>query len=159
MTKKFWLIALIVACTVVFGSCDKSEELSVEQCKLDMNLFNQTYTVNDEGCCVLKGRKPIAAEEIQSKVKGYGWESIATYEVQENGKLSKEEFWKDTFGLRHHSKLLVIFIVMPCQPFVSVVYHGLMTWTKASYCLAVTSRQQTADTCRFLSLTSRMARP
>ena len=27
MTKKFWLIALIVACTVVFGSCDKSEEL------------------------------------------------------------------------------------------------------------------------------------
>ena len=46
MTKKFWLIALIVACTVVFGSCDKSEELSVEQCKLDMNLFNQTYTVN-----------------------------------------------------------------------------------------------------------------
>ena len=35
MTKKFWLIALIVACTVVFGSCDKSEELSVEQCKLD----------------------------------------------------------------------------------------------------------------------------
>lgn len=79
MTKKFWLIALIVACTVVFGSCDKSEELSVEQCKLDMNLFNQTYTVNDEGCCVLKGRKPIAAEEIQSKVKGYGWESIATY--------------------------------------------------------------------------------
>ena len=36
MTKKFWLIALIVACTVVFGSCDKSEELSVEQCKLDM---------------------------------------------------------------------------------------------------------------------------
>ena len=22
----------------------------------------------------------------------YGWESIATYEVQENGKLSKEEF-------------------------------------------------------------------
>ena len=91
MTKKFWLIALIVACTVVFGSCDKSEELSVEQCKLDMNLFNQTYTVNDEGCCVLKGRKPIAAEEIQSKVKGYGWESIATYEVQENGKLSKEE--------------------------------------------------------------------
>jgi hypothetical protein len=141
MTKKFWLIALIVACTVVFGSCDKSEELSVEQCKLDMNLFNQTYTVNDEGCCVLKGRKPIAAEEIQSKVKGYGWESIATYEVQENGKLSKEEFW------------------MPCQPFVSVVYHGLMTWTKASYCLAATSRQQTADTCRFLSLTSRMARP
>ena len=159
MTKKFWLIALIVACTVVFGSCDKSEELSVEQCKLDMNLFNQTYTVNDEGCCVLKGRKPIAAEEIQSKVKGYGWESIATYEVQENGKLSKEEFWKDRFGLRHHSKLLVIFIVMPCQPFVSVVYHGLMTWTKASYCLAATSRQQTADTCRFLSLTSRMARP
>lgn len=67
MTKKFWLIALIVACTVVFGSCDKSEELSVEQCKLDMNLFNQTYTVNEEGCCVLKGRKPIAAEEIQSK--------------------------------------------------------------------------------------------
>ena len=39
MTKKFWLIALIVACTVVFGSCDKSEELSVEQCD-----FIRSYT-------------------------------------------------------------------------------------------------------------------
>lgn len=57
MTKKFWLIALIVACTVVFGSCDKSEELSVEQCKLDMNLFNQTYTVNDEGVLCAKREK------------------------------------------------------------------------------------------------------
>lgn len=167
MTKKFWLIALIVACTVVFGSCDKSEELSVEQCKLDMNLFNQTYTVNDEGCCVLKGRKPIAAEEIQSKVKGYGWESIATYEVQENGKLSKEEFWKDRFGgspthfwFETSQQAFSYFYsdALPAFCF-SRVSCGLMTWTKASYCLAATSRQQTADTCRFLSLTSRMARP
>ena len=98
MNTKFLLVALTAACTVVFGSCDKSEVLSVGSCKLDMNLFGQTYTVDDEGCCVLKGRKPIAAEEIQSKVEGYGWECIATYEVLANGKLSQEEYWKDRDG-------------------------------------------------------------
>ena len=98
MNTKFLLVALTAACTVVFGSCDKSEVLSVGSCKLDMNLFGQTYTVDDEGCCVLKGSKPIAAEEIQSKVEGYGWECIATYEVLANGKLSQEEYWKDRDG-------------------------------------------------------------
>ena len=37
MTKKFWLIALIVACTVVFGSCDKSEELRVSRFLVGIN--------------------------------------------------------------------------------------------------------------------------
>ena len=145
MNTKFLLVALTAACTVVFGSCDKSEVLSVEQSKFDMYLFGQTYTVDDEGCCVLKGSKPIAAEEIQSKVEGYGWKCIATYEVLANGKLSQEEYWTDmvaalrTFGLRHQSRLLVIFLVMLCLPLVSGVCHGVMTRTKASYCLAATS--------------------
>ena len=98
MTKKFLSFVLTIACSILLGSCEKAEGLSVENCKLDMSLFSQTYTIDDEGCCVLKGAKPITSGEVQSEVVNYGWESIATYEVQSNGKLSQEEYWKDRFG-------------------------------------------------------------
>lgn len=96
--KKFLLVALTAACTVIMGSCEKSESLSTDGCKLEMNLFTQTYTVDEEGCCVLKGIKPIAADEVQSKVTGYGWKAIGTYEVQDNGKLSTQEYWSVMVG-------------------------------------------------------------
>ena len=98
MTKKFLSFVLTIACSLLLGSCENSEGLIVEDSKLDMSLFSQTYTIDDEGCCVLKGAKPITRGEVQSKVLNYGWKSIATYEVLANGKLSKEEFWKDMVG-------------------------------------------------------------
>lgn len=98
MTKKFLSFVLTIACSLLLGSCENSEGLIIEDSKLDMSLFSQTYTIDDEGCCVLKGAKPITRGEVQSKVLNYGWKSIATYEVLANGKLSKEEFWKDMVG-------------------------------------------------------------
>lgn len=96
--EKFLSIVLIITYAVILSSCDKSENLSVERYKLDMSFFAQTYTIDDEGCCVLKGAESITNDDVQSKVVNYGWESIATYEVQANGKLSKEEYWKDMIG-------------------------------------------------------------
>lgn len=123
MTKKFLSFVLTIACSVLLGSCEKSEDgLSVEDCKLDMSLFSQTYTIDDEGCCVLNGAKPITSGELQSEVVNYGWESIATYEVQDNGKLSKEEFWKERYGgsPTHYwfesSQQLVQYFYMDAQP-------------------------------------------
>ena len=98
MTKKFLSFVLTIACSILLGSCENSEGLIIEDSKLDMSLFSQTYTIDDEGCCVLKGAKPITRGEVQSKVLNYGWKSIATYEVLANGKLSKEEFCKDMVG-------------------------------------------------------------
>lgn len=98
MAKKFLSIVLLIACTVIFGSCDDSEYLNVDNFKLDKNLFSKTYTIDEEGCCVLKGVSPIAKDVVLSKVVGYGWQSIGTYEIQDNGKLSKNEYWKDRIG-------------------------------------------------------------
>lgn len=98
MAKKLLSVVLLIACAAIFASCDDSEYLNVGDCKLDKNLFFQTYTIDDEECCVLKWAKPIANGEVQSKVVGYGWKSIATYEVLDNGKLSRENFYDDMDG-------------------------------------------------------------
>lgn len=71
MTRNLFSIVIMIACAFFLGSCD-SDDLSVEECKLDMNLFDQRYTVDDEGCCVLKGTKPVPGDEVQSEVVGYG---------------------------------------------------------------------------------------
>lgn len=97
MARNLFSIVIMIACAFFLGSCD-SDDLSVEECKLDMNLFDQRYTVDDEGCCVLKGTKPVPGDEVQSKVVGYGWKSIATYEVQANGKLSQVDYYEDLIG-------------------------------------------------------------
>lgn len=97
MARKFLSIVTVIVCAFFLCGCD-SDDLSVEECKLDMNLFDQKYTVDDEGCCVLKGAKPVPYDEVQSKVVGYGWKSIATFEVQANGKLSRVDYYKDLIG-------------------------------------------------------------
>lgn len=60
---------------------------------------NGQQVISREGrCCVLKGTKPVPGDEVQSKVVGYGWKSIATYEVQANGKLSQVDYYEDLIG-------------------------------------------------------------
>ncbi len=98
MAKKFLSIVILIAYVFIMGSCD-SDDLRVEECKLDMNLFDCKYTVDDEGCCVLKGAKPISDDEVKSQVVGYGWKSIATYEVQPNGKLNMADYHDDLIGV------------------------------------------------------------
>lgn len=97
MAKKFLSIVILIAYGFIMGSCD-SDDLRVEECKLDMNLFDGKYTVDDEGCCVLKGAKPISDDEVKSQVVGYGWKSIATFEVQSNGKLNMADYHDDLIG-------------------------------------------------------------
>ncbi len=98
MVKKLLTIAFTFACAVLFGSCDSSDDVVVDQFTLDENLFSKTYTVDGDGCCVLNGLKPIAGTEVQSKVANYGWKSIAEYDLQDNGKLSKENYFDDVVG-------------------------------------------------------------
>lgn len=78
---------------VSFTGCDKTDEPIGPVIDYD-NLFGRTYTINNDGCCVLKGLKPVSAADIENKVKGYGWKVIGMYKVQDNGRLSQTDYRK-----------------------------------------------------------------
>lgn len=78
---------------VSFTGCDKTEEPNGPVIDYD-NLFDRTYSINNDGCCVLEGLKPVSAADIENKVKGYGWKVIGMYKVQDNGRLSQTDYRK-----------------------------------------------------------------
>lgn len=78
---------------VSFTGCDKTDEPIGPVTDYD-NLFDRTYTINNDGCCVLEGLKPVSAADIENKVKGYGWKVIGMYKVQDNGRLSQTDYRK-----------------------------------------------------------------
>lgn len=82
---------------VSFTGCDKTDEPNGPVIDYD-NLFDRTYTINNDGCCVLKGLKPVSAADIENKVKGYGWKVIGMYKVQDNGRLSQTDYRKTVYG-------------------------------------------------------------
>lgn len=82
---------------VSFTGCDKTEEPNGPVIDYD-NLFDRTYTINNDGCCVLEGLKPVSAADIENKVKGYGWKVIGMYKVQDNGRLSQTDYRKTVYG-------------------------------------------------------------
>ena len=95
--KRIWIFLMAMLCIVSFTGCDKTEEPNGPVIDYD-NLFNKTYTINNDGCCVLKGLKPVSAADIENKVKGYGWKVIGMYKVQDNGRLSQTDYRKTVYG-------------------------------------------------------------
>lgn len=88
---------MAMLCIVSFTGCDKTEEPSGPVIDYD-NLFDKTYSINNDGCCVLEGLKPVSAADIENKVKGYGWKVIGMYKVQDNGRLSQTDYRKTVYG-------------------------------------------------------------
>ena len=91
--KRIWIFLMAMLCIVSFTGCDKTDEPIGPVIDYD-NLFDRTYTINNDGCCVLKGLKPVSAADIENKVKGYGWKVIGMYKVQDNGRLSQTDYRK-----------------------------------------------------------------
>ena len=89
--KRIWIFLMAMLSIVSFTGCDKAEEPNGPVIDYD-NLFDKTYTINDDGCCVLEGLKPVSAADIENKVKGYGWKVIGMYKVQGNGRLSQTNY-------------------------------------------------------------------
>ena len=93
--KRIWIFLMAMLSIVSFTGCDMTEEPSGPVTVTDYdNLFDGTYTINNDGCCVLKGLKPVSAADIENKVKGYGWKVIGMYKVQDNGRLSQTDYRK-----------------------------------------------------------------
>ena len=96
--KHIFLMAIAFVAAITLGSCDKVGNDGDEKSELDNSYFSMKYTINADGCCVLEGEKPLAKTEIASKVTGYGWKTIGTYEVQDDGHLSTTDYWHDRYG-------------------------------------------------------------
>ena len=91
--KRIWIFLMAMLSIVSFTGCDKTDEPIGPVTDYD-NLFDRTYTINNDGCCVLKGLEPVSAADIENKVKGYGWKVIGMYKVQDNGRLSQTDYRK-----------------------------------------------------------------
>ena len=91
--KRIWIFLMAMLSIVSFTGCDKTEEPSGPVTVIDYE-FDRTYIINNDGCCVLKGLKPVSAADIENKVKGYGWKVIGMYKVQDNGRLSQTDYRK-----------------------------------------------------------------
>lgn len=91
--KRIWIFLMAMLSIVSFTGCDKTEEPNGPVIDYD-NLFDRTYSINNDGCCVLEGLKPVSAADIENKVKGYGWKVIGMYKVQDNGRLSQTDYRK-----------------------------------------------------------------
>ena len=91
--KRIWIFLMAMLSIVSFTGCDKTDEPNRPDTDYD-NLFDKTYTINNDGCCVFKGLKPVSAADVENKVKGYGWKVIGMYKVQDNGRLSQTDYRK-----------------------------------------------------------------
>lgn len=89
------LLVIITSC--FFTGCDKTNDEGPVIFE-EFNPFNITYTTDDEGC-TLKGAPIYTKEEIMKEIVGYGWKVISTYEVQSNGRLAHDDFWKGMIGI------------------------------------------------------------
>ena len=95
--KRIWIFLMAMLCIVSFTGCDKTEEPNGPVIDYD-NLFDRTYSINDDGCCVLESCEPTRATVIEDEVKGYGWKVIGMYKVQDNGRLSQTDYRKTVYG-------------------------------------------------------------
>ena len=95
--KRIWIFLMAMLSIVSFTGCDKTDEPNGPVIDYD-NLFDKTYTINNDGCCVLKDCEPTIATVVEDVVKGYGWKVIGMYKVQNNGRLSKTNYLSGNGG-------------------------------------------------------------
>lgn len=87
------MFLLTMLSIVSFTACDKTDEPNGPGTDYD-NLFDKTYTINNDGCCVLEDCEPTIATVVEDEVKGYGWKVIGMYKVQDNGRFSQTDYRK-----------------------------------------------------------------
>ncbi len=95
--ERIGIFLLTILSIIIYTSCDKSDNPD-EPITDYGNLFDCTYTINDDGCCVLEGLEPTRATVIEDEVAGYGWKVVGIFKVQDNGRLSQTDYRKTIYG-------------------------------------------------------------
>ena len=96
--KRFFLFLLTMFGLIAFTACDKSDDPDGPIADY-LDLFDMTYTINNDGCCVLEGLEPIGPAVVENEVKGYGWKVVGIFEVKENGRLSQTDYRTTVYGV------------------------------------------------------------
>lgn len=106
--------------------------------------FDKTYTMDGDGCCILESTNKYTEEEIRKEVVGYGWKVVGTYEVQKDGRLSRQDYWKDMIVGRSASTTI------PTPPRNTTRRNGIMMPNADSYGVAANTptRHLTKNICR-----------
>ncbi len=91
MKRYLWMIILAVGAWTLMG-CESEEKLWERFPWNDEELFNQQFTIDEDGCCILEGANAVDHHTIDIYVKGHGWQPTGIYQIMANGKLSSEDY-------------------------------------------------------------------
>lgn len=97
MRRYLWMIFAAVS-MLVLSSCGSDEDKLAGFPWNDEELFAQTYSVDNDGLCILEGVNAISRQALNIYLVGYGWQPVGIYQVMEDGKLSKDDYREKTVG-------------------------------------------------------------
>lgn len=90
--KQKLLMLFATICLLLLTGCSSEDDKRESLPWNSKDLFGATYTMDDEGCFVLKNVVPPSLDELESKVLGKGWQPVAVYQILSNGKLSPDDY-------------------------------------------------------------------
>ncbi len=88
------LLMLVVAmlAMVAMSSCSSDNDELDSLPWNNKGLFDKTYVVSEDGCCLLQDTKPLSAQELEKVLVDYGWQPVGIYQVKSDGKLSTSDY-------------------------------------------------------------------
>lgn len=90
--KQKLLMFFATVCLLLLTGCGSEDDKRESLPWNSKDLFGATYTMDDEGCYVLKDVVPPSQNELENKVLGKGWLPVAVYQILPNGKLSQDDY-------------------------------------------------------------------
>lgn len=90
--KQKLLMLFATICLLLLTGCGSEDDKRESLPWNSKDLFGATYTMDDEGCYVLKDVVPPSQNELENKVLGKGWQPVAVYQILPNGKLSQDDY-------------------------------------------------------------------
>ena len=88
------LLMLVVAmlAMVAMSSCSSDNDELDSLPWNNKGLFDKSYVVSEDGCCLLQDTKPLSAQELEKVLVDYGWQPVGIYQVKSDGKLSTSDY-------------------------------------------------------------------
>ena len=90
--KQKLLMFFATVCLLLLTGCGSEDDKRESLPWNSKDLFGATYTMDDEGCYVLKDVVPPSQNELENNVLGKGWQPVAVYQILPSGKLSQDDY-------------------------------------------------------------------
>lgn len=97
--KNLLLTLATIVSSLLLASCDNSNGEPPTVICPGFNPFEATYATDGTGCCTLSGVGIFSDDEVKQMIVGYGWKTIATYRVMQDGRLATTDFYNGMTGI------------------------------------------------------------